>query len=260
VQESVKPDVAQKLEEITVDVATVTLDKPAADPEAAKTAPLPKVDPNLVKPMTLTYKTMVATGGQEIPVDVTRKYEKATEDGKDVWRTTTTQISPQGTATDIFTVDRKSFLPIHRSLEQGQLTVSMNYTVEKVKGTINMGGQEMPVDTDLPAPTFGGGTAQDIALEALPLAKGYTTTVRFFDLITQKTRPMFLEVTGVEDVTVPAGSFEAYKIELKPLDGEPGGGTLFVSEKDPRCIVRATMQLPAMLGGGTSTTELTGME
>jgi hypothetical protein len=123
-----------------------------------------------------------------------------------------------------------------------------------------MAGQEMPVDTDLLAPTFGGGTAQELALEALPLASGYTTTVRFFDLITQKSRPMLVEVTGIEDVTVPAGSFEAFKVELKPLDGEPGGGTLFVSEKDPRCIVRSTMQLPAMMGGGTASTELVKTE
>jgi dipeptidyl aminopeptidase/acylaminoacyl peptidase len=259
-QESIDPEVAKKLDEINVDVASVTLEKPAADPEVAKTAPLPKVDPGLVKPMTLSYKTTVSMAGQEIAIDVTKKYEKATEGGKDVWRTTTTQTSPQGTATDIFVIDRKSFLPISRKFEQGQISAEMAYTPESVKGTINMAGQEMPVDAALEAPVFGDEAAMEIALEALPLASGYKTTMRIFELITQKSRPMLVEVTGMEDVTVPAGSFEAYKIELKPLDGEPGGGTIFVSEKDPRCIVRGTYQLPAMVGGGTATTELVGMK
>lgn len=259
-QESVLPEVAQKLEEITVDIASVTLEKPAADPEAAKTAPLPKVDTGLLKPMTLTYKTTVARAGQEIAVDVTRTYEKATEGDKDVWRTTTKQTSSQGTGTDVFLVDQATLLPIRRSVEQGQVTVEMEYTPETVSGKINMGPQEMPVNAALEAPVFGDEAALEIALEALPLSSGYKTTLRVFELITQKSRPMAVEVTGMEDVTVPAGSFEAYKLELKPLDGEPGGGTLFISEKDPRCIVRSTFQLPAMMGGGTATTELVGME
>jgi len=35
-----------------------------------------------------------------------------------------------------------------------------------------------------------------------------------------------------------------------------GGGTMFVSQKAPRCMVRGTFQLPAQAGGGTFTTEL----
>ncbi|HUV35339.1 MAG TPA: S9 family peptidase [Patescibacteria group bacterium] len=259
-QESVKPDIAKRLEEITVDVASVTLEKPEADPEAAKTAPLPKVDTALLKPMTLNYKATVTRAGQEIAVDITRTYEQATENGRDVWRTTTTQTSPEGTATDVFLVDRTTLLPIHRSVEQGQIAVEMEYTPETVTGTISMGPQVMPINTTLEAPVFGGDTAMEIALEALPLTSGYKTTLRVFELITQRSRTMLLEVTGMEDVTVPAGSFEAYKVELKPLDGELGGGTLFISEKDPRCIVRGTIQLPAAMGGGTATSELVGMK
>ena len=71
---------------------------------------------------------------------------------------------------------------------------------------------------------------------------------------------MALEVTGMETVTVPAGSYETYKVELKQLDGGSDNATIFVSEKDPRCLVRGTFQLPAQAGGGTFTIELSGTE
>jgi len=52
------------------------------------------------------------------------------------------------------------------------------------------------------------------ALSCLPLAEGYSTTYRNFDVQQQKVKLMQLKVTGVEKVTVPAGTFDAYKVEI----------------------------------------------
>lgn len=255
-QEEIDEKAQKRLSELTVDVATVKLEKPAADPEKAKTAPLPEVNVSMLKPMTLAYKATVAIGGQEIAMDVTRKYEKATENGTPVWRSISTQQSPMGSAVDTFVIDQRTLQPIRRKVRQGPATVTLEYTKKAVKGRINMGGNEIPVDVELPAPVFGDGAALELAIGAMPLAQGYKTTLRVFDLQMQKPRPMLLEVSGMEIVTVPAGSFHAYKLELKPLDGELGGGTMLVSQKAPRCTVRGTFQLPAQAGGGTFTTEL----
>jgi hypothetical protein len=78
--------------------------------------------------------------------------------------------------------------------------------------------------------------------------------------MSQAVKVMSLEVTGVESVTVPAGTFDTYKIELKNMDGEPGGGTVFVSSGDKRHKVRSVMKLPPMMGGGTVTEELASIE
>ena len=61
------------------------------------------------------------------------------------------------------------------------------------------------------------------------------------------------------NVTVPAGTYEAFAVELKNMDGEPGGGTVYL-DKNSRCVVRSVMQLPPMMGGGTVTSELQSVE
>ena len=81
---------------------------------------------------------------------------------------------------------------------------------------------ERELDTKLDAPVFGSDSALDIVVASLPLAPGYKTTLRSFDILSQAVKVMSVEVVGVEKVTVPAGTFEAFKVELKNLDGEPG--------------------------------------
>ena len=48
----------------------------------------------------------------------------------------------------------------------------------------------------------------------LPLAEGYSTSYRNFDVQTQKVKLMQLKVAGSEDVTVPAGTFAAHRVEV----------------------------------------------
>ena len=93
----------------------------------------------------------------------------------------------------------------------------------------------------------------------MALAPKYKTSLRYFDLLSQQVKVYVVEVTGIESVTVPAGTFEAFKVELRPMANEPGGGTVFIDTKT-RFQVRATMQLPAMAGGGSVTSELTAVE
>ena len=50
-------------------------------------------------------------------------------------------------------------------------------------------------------------------IAALPLAEGYQTTFRNFNVQPQKVALKQVKVVGVEDVTVPAGTFKAWKVE-----------------------------------------------
>ncbi len=65
---------------------------------------------------------------------------------------------------------------------------------------------------------------------------------------------MQLKVSGVESVTVPAGTFEAYKVELSSADGGADKATVWIA-KDTRQPVKSSMVMAAM-GGATLTTEL----
>ncbi len=256
-QESVDDEVAERLEEITVDVSEVKVEKPEADPEEAMKTPLPGLDAGMIKPASLTYQAGMSIGGQEINLDITRNIREAELEGEKVWRVISEQKTTMGSSVDTTFLDRTTLLPITRKISQQQVRVILNYSDQAIQGKMSMGAQEMPVNVELPAPTLSDGSGQELAIVGMPLAEGFKTTFRVFNIQSQKIRPMLMEVTGVENVEVPAGTFEAYKIEIKPLDGDPGGGTMFVSKKDPRYMVRGTFQLPAQAGGGTMTVELT---
>ena len=63
-----------------------------------------------------------------------------------------------------------------------------------------------------------------------------------------------LKVSGVEDVTVPAGTFKAWKVQIASAEGEPGEQTVWIDQASRR-VVKVTATLPQM-GGATLTSEL----
>jgi uncharacterized protein DUF3108 len=118
--------------------------------------------------------------------------------------------------------------------------------------TIN--GQEKPIAVDLGGPLFADAAGSELAIAALPLAEGYTTTFRNFDLRKQKEKLMQLKVVGMESVTVPAGTFDAFKVELTSVDGGNDKQTVWIA-KDSRKPVKISSVL-ADMGGATITEEL----
>jgi len=70
----------------------------------------------------------------------------------------------------------------------------------------------------------------------LPLAQNYSTTFRVFDIRTQKEQLMDLKVIGVESVTVPAGTFESYKVEMTQNGGRGVKTTLWIAEKSRKTV------------------------
>jgi hypothetical protein len=117
-----------------------------------------------------------------------------------------------------------------------------------------MGGGSKAVDADLGGPLFADGGGSHAVIAALPLAEGYQTTFRNFNIQTQKPSIKQVKVVAVEDVTVPAGTFKAWKVEQTSADGEPGSTTLWIAT-DSRKVVKVTATLPQM-GGAVLTSEL----
>ncbi len=89
-------------------------------------------------------------------------------------------------------------------------------------------------------------------IACLPLADGYSTTYRNFDLQTMKPKLMELKVAGSESATVPAGTFDSYKVEVS---GEGGSKFTIWIAKDSRKPVKYSAVLP-QAGGATLTAEL----
>ena len=92
-------------------------------------------------------------------------------------------------------------------------------------------------------------------LATLPLAPGYAATFRILDLQTQQVKVKQLAVAGTEQGVVPAGTFDAYKVEVTSADGGGEKMTLWV-DKESRRVVKTVTTVP-QLGGAVITTELT---
>ena len=58
----------------------------------------------------------------------------------------------------------------------------------------------------------------------------------------------------MEAVTVPAGTFDTFRVELTPTDGGPDQETLWIA-KDSRTAVKISLVMSQM-GGATITEEL----
>jgi dipeptidyl aminopeptidase/acylaminoacyl peptidase len=245
-QADMKPEIAGRLKEITVDVKTVTLPKKV---EATAAAPKPAMD---LTPGTSSYKASLSVQGQTIPITTTTEIK---ENGAN-WIATETAESPAfGKIIDISTIEKGTLILKHRWMSQGGMEIELDFKDGKATGTMTQSGQTKPLSADVGGPLFAdGGGAFDV-LAHLPLAANYTTTFRNFDV--QKQKPMIrqLKVVGSESITVGAGTFEAYKVESVAAEDEADKQTLWIA-KDSHKVLKISATIPS-LGGAILTSELT---
>ncbi len=245
-QESMTPEVGTRLKEITVDVKTVTLPKKVE--VGAAGAPKPEKD---LQAGTSNYKAVIALSGQSIPL--TMKTEIKEESG--VWVVTETAVTPQGDIFDISTIEKGTLLLKHRSIKQGPMTIELDVKGSKATGTTTFNGQSKPIDVDLGGILFADGAGSFDVIATLPLAEGYGLSFRNFDVQKQKPQLKQLKVVGVESVTVPAGAFDAYKVEIVDTENDADKQTVWIA-KDTRRVVKISAVLPS-LQGALLTSELT---
>jgi Protein of unknown function (DUF3108) len=181
------------------------------------------------------------------------KVSTAIQDGGGSWTATDEMEMPQGTATDTTTLEKGTLIVEKRSLKQGPAVIDVNFAGNKAAGKLSMNGQDKPIEADLGGPLFADAAGADQVIACLPLAEGFTTTFRNFDVQTQKVKLLQLSVAGVEKVTVPAGTFDAYRVEVTSADGGSDKKTLWIA-KDPRKVVKVTAVLASM-GGAVLTEE-----
>jgi dipeptidyl aminopeptidase/acylaminoacyl peptidase len=255
-QKDVPPAVAQRLAAITVDVASVKLPDRSGAEEAMR-APLPALDGSAIRPGELTYAVAVEMGPQKLDMTMTRTIAACDAAGKPCWRISDVARSPMGEMSDAFDLDRATLRPVRRSALSGPAKIDLVYGEQAITGTMAVMGQTRQVDIPLAAPVVGDGPGLDLTIAGLPLAQGYRTTVRQLDMATQKVQAFALAVTGVETVTVPAGRFDVFVLEMKPLGDASGGGVMRVTQQAPHHVIAGDYVMPASMGGGKMRVELT---
>jgi dipeptidyl aminopeptidase/acylaminoacyl peptidase len=245
-QESMTPDVTTRLGEIRVDPKTVVL-APKVDTNAATTAPKPVA---ALTAGTKRYAVTIAVNGQTISLAAS----SVVVDKGDTVVVTDTMTTPQGDVTDTVTLDKATLTVRSRAVKQGPVAIDLAFADGKASGTMAMGGQAKPVAVDVGGPIFADGAGSYDVLATLALAEGFTTTFRNFDVQKQKASLKQLKVTGVEEVTVAAGSFKTLKVDITSAEGEPGSTTVWIAP-DTRQVVKMSAIVPAM-GGAMMTSEL----
>jgi dipeptidyl aminopeptidase/acylaminoacyl peptidase len=239
------PEVMARLKEVTVDPKTVTLAKKV---DAASVS-APKVARDL-EAAAYKYQASVEVGGQKIALSVSTTIA---EDGGS-WIATDVIDTPQGSVTEVSTIEKGTLISRKLGLKQGPMAVDINFSGDKATGNMNVNGQDRPISVDLGGALFADGAGSKQSIACLPLAEGYSATYRNFDVLKQKVKLMQLNVSGVEKVTVPAGTFDAYKVDITSADGGDDKETLWIT-KDSHKAVKESAVLAAM-GGAVLTQEL----
>src|SRR5687767_12966986 len=175
-QETMTPEVSKRLNEINVDVKTVSLPKTMT---AITEVPKPAVD---LRPGTYNYKATIAIGGQQIPL--TLKTDVKEENG--AWKVDETAQTPDGELFDSSVIEKGSLLVKKRMLKQGPITIEMDIAPNQLTGTTTVNGQTTPLAVDPGGALFADGAGTFEVIASLPLADGYSSSYRNFDVQKQK--------------------------------------------------------------------------
>ncbi len=210
-QPDMQDHIAQRLEEITVDVSTVTL------PEELSTDELRMV---LVPARSLAegnyeYDITLNMMGQEMSMEQEVSISKV----GDHFVVQEVTLTPMGETVDKMEMDAVTLAPISRHLKQGQTEVSIEFSDEKAEGVIQAGGQTIPVDIELEGKLFAEGPGTMFVLGTLPLAEGYRVVYNITDINAMAVKPFRL-TTSAE---VMEDGKQAWRVETAPADGSAGG-------------------------------------
>jgi hypothetical protein len=191
------------------------------------------------------------------------------KDDGGVWTITTAMKFPDGPVTDVSTLEKGTLILrkesfkhfLHPDQPWKPVAISLDFTGNKVTGIMKyVSRPDKAIAVELGGPAFADSASSDVTIGCLPLADGYSTTFRYFDIerlalnpqAPDKEKLMQLYVVGMERVTVPAGTFDSYKVELTSAEGGSHKHTVWI-DKDSRTPVKA-YEVEVVRGDTYSTT------
>lgn len=228
-QEDMPEDVAKRLKEITVDISSVKL---AAKPTADVLKTMPAISKSL-EAGTYQYNINIAAGGQNIPMEMTRKIE-ALPAG---WKVYDEAKGSFGTMGDEVLLKKDGLDLLKRIVTQGPATITMENAPGKV--VIDMMGKKSELTTD--GLVLSDGAAVDLIVARLPLANGYKTSFFTVDAASMKLKQLVLEVIGKEKIN----NADCWKVSLTNVEQASDKSVLWI---DPSKVMAVKMEqtIPTM--------------
>lgn len=179
-------DVAKRLEELRVDISTVTYEPKGKVLLKA----LPKIE-NQFKTQTLQYSATLEVQGQSIPFETARTISK----NGDNWIVTEASKSAMGENTESIEYTAE-FKPLKRTVSQMGQTFEGTFTDKGL--TMNVQGTEVKIPFESAYVSDGAG--MDLVIAGLPLASDYTVSFEVPDVMSAKAKQVTLTVEGTEEV------------------------------------------------------------
>lgn len=200
----------------------------------AATAPLPTLLPERLREESLRYRLVVALSeNQRMTGEATFTIAKA-------------KLERDGETEDVWRIERSDsgVLPIDRTfvLRRSDLAMMERHVIISGEEAFRLrfsgstvspeGAEDEAIELAQPVlPSW------DVAILALPLAEGYETLARTFDVV-QMTLHWKVAVLGAETARAPAGTFDTYKVAITCLDNDALSRTTWVTKSAPYRIVR----------------------
>jgi hypothetical protein len=228
-----------------------TLFVAAAEAQDTKITGLPKPAVDL-QPGAYRYQVKLEAGGQVMNL----KSSTTIQDTGAFWTAIGEMEMPGGSVTDTTTIEKSTLILHRRHLSRGPVVIDLDFSSDKATGKMSVNGQESSIAVDLGGALFADGAGANEVIASLPLAVGYSVTFRNLDIQTQKVKLLQLNVAGSESVTVPAGNFDAFRVDITSADGGSDKRTVWVA-KDTHKVVKGSAVVAAM-GGAVFTAELLG--
>ncbi len=228
------PEVVARFKEITVDPQTVKL-TPKVDP---LTIGVPKVISGLT-PGKYKYIAKIEVEGESMGI----KMSTTVKDKAGAWLVTDEMGLMMMSMKDTAVLEKGSLVMIERSLALGSDKIQLKFTETKAIGKAKADGEQAEIEMEIGGRIFGEGPGYPLVIACLPLAEGYTALFRTFDIHKQKARAVRLEVIGSERVEVPAGKFDAFRVDLTSADGGPERSTVWVAKEPRKAVKFSTIML-----------------
>jgi hypothetical protein len=210
-------------------------------PIADADVPKPAVD---LKPGTFTYNARLESPGRTTRLDVTHtvKSEKGT------WVVNDSMTIFGILITDRGTMDKRTLLLRKQVTHSGPNVTELQFAGNRATGIITDKGQKRSIDMDTGGALYADGPGAQDAIAALPLANAYTTSFRNFDADLPQGKLLQLRVMGTDTVTVPAGTFQAWKVLVTSANGDGSQTSAYWVDKTSRRVVKTATTFPGLRG------------
>ena len=245
-------NVCAKLLALTVALAAPCALAAEDELQAAATAPLPVLLADRLLEEDLGYDVTISMG-HDTTVDAELTLSEGTLESdatQAVWRIAYLEKGPVSLG-ELFVLRQDDLALLERrvSMPATPDTV-MRFRTDSV--VLTGQGNSSSNEIALPQPVLAN---LDVAVLALPLAEGYETLARTFEVI-HETAHWRIAVVGSEAVQTPAGTFESYKVALTCLDNDSFSATTWVTKEPPYRIVRRESAYLREIGQGRRVMEL----